>query len=921
MAVRGRDAETRLVGELLRQGRRHSGSVLLIEGEPGMGKSVLLASAAQAATALGYATVTTVADEFERLIPLGPLLLALGDVTDPADDELDYSTDPDPRMRVVGRVRYRLESLLATGPVLVTADDLQYADPVTLLALRVLPRQLAATPLTWILARSPDDDSDAARLFDLLHNDGARLIRLQPLPAAAIAELITDSLGVSPDESLLSLASGAGGNPFLVGELLDGLREEDLLMISPTRATVAAERIPERVQRFVQRQISAVQPRTRHLIEVAAVLGRSFAVEDVAEMLGQPPAAALPAINEALASRIFVVDGETLSFRDTMTWRGVTESIPRSLSRALHRQYAQLLRDRGNTLQAAAHLIEGARQDDSRMLQELDLAARELLPRSPQTAADLAVHALELTSPEDPGRADRVVAAVRSLIAARRIREAMELADASLAAPLSVEARSQLRYARLAILFLLSRPDEARAEAEALLAEPGLPDRVRDAATVALLRALGELPDQALAEELASGVIRRADQAGGLVLAAAKALRATLAWNAGDIAAGLALSREAVSGSPDGPRGGQVPFFLLLEHAVRLTDARQFDEALALISVPNEDDDPVSLAMAQAGPALIRARIHLAEGRIDSAVSEAEAALGVGPISDEYPAATLAQCMLGTIALRRGDLAAAGRWLDRVATPLETVGFGRPAVTSRLLAAQVAGARDGAAAAMSIAGDMYAYVRELRWPLISDPGVPPQLVRLALAVGDDQLAAGVGGVIDEVGQANPAFPAVTAACAHALGLLNNDVGLLRLAAETQPDRWASASAAEDLGLLLAAEGRVSDAITWFDGACDNFQEAGASRDAARVRGRLRRLGVRRRQRRGATAGRRQTGADTLTATERAIAELASQGLTNQEIAKQTFISANTVAFHLRNIYRKLGIASRVQLARIVPGNG
>jgi len=261
---------------------------------------------------------------------------------------------------------------------------------------------------------------------------------------AAIAELITDSLGVPPDESLLSLASGAGGNPFLVGELLDGLREEDLLLISPTRATVAAERIPERVQRFVQRQIATVQPRTRHLIEVAAVLGRSFAVEDVAEMLGQPPAATLPAINEALAARIFVVDGETLSFRDTMTWRGVSEGIPRSLSRALHRQYAQLLRDRGNTLQAAVHLIEGARHGDNRMLQELDLAVREVLPRSPPTAADLAVHALELTSPEDPACADRAVTAVRSLIAARRIREASELGDASLASPLPVSARTTI---------------------------------------------------------------------------------------------------------------------------------------------------------------------------------------------------------------------------------------------------------------------------------------------------------------------------------------------------------------------------------------------------------------------------------------------------------------------------------------------
>src|SRR5262249_56622303 len=159
--------------------------------------------------------------------------------------------------------------------------------------------------------------------------------------------------------------------------------------------------------------------------------------------------------------------------------------------------------------------------------------------------------------------------------------------------------------------------------------------------------------------------------------------------------------------------------------------------------------------------------------------------------------------------------------------------------------------------------------------------------------GDDPRGAAVGGLTDELGRINPASPAVPAASAHALGLLGNDARLLRLAAEPQPDGWASASAAEDLGLLLAAEGRVPDAITWFDSACDNFQEAGASRDAARVRGRLRRLGVRRRQRRSATAGRRRTGADTLTATERAIAELASQGLTNQQIAKQTVISANT----------------------------
>jgi predicted ATPase len=405
--VRGRDIETTLILQTLQRGRAGPGGVILVEGEAGMGKSLLLAEAAKAATALGYTTVAAAADEFEAMIPLCPLLLALGEVTGAVADDAEPDAEADPRMRVVAQVRECLERLAAGRPVLVTVDDLQHADPVTLLALRVLPRQLAGLPLSWVLARSTDTETDAAQLFDLLGHEGADRLRLGPLPEADLAELIDDLLGVVPDSSLVALATDSGGNPYLVGELARGLREENMLRTSAAGAAMAPDRLPERVRRFFRQQMGSLGPQTRQLIEVAAVLGRSFGVEDVAEMLGEPPAMVLPAISEALAAGILAPAGETLTFRDGMTWRAVAEAMPDSLSRALHHQAGQLLLDRGDALRAAGHLVRGARQGDSRALLELDRAMRAVLPADARTAADLATRALELTSPEDPARGRR----------------------------------------------------------------------------------------------------------------------------------------------------------------------------------------------------------------------------------------------------------------------------------------------------------------------------------------------------------------------------------------------------------------------------------------------------------------------------------------------------------------------------------
>jgi DNA-binding CsgD family transcriptional regulator len=127
---------------------------------------------------------------------------------------------------------------------------------------------------------------------------------------------------------------------------------------------------------------------------------------------------------------------------------------------------------------------------------------------------------------------------------------------------------------------------------------------------------------------------------------------------------------------------------------------------------------------------------------------------------------------------------------------------------------------------------------------------------------------------------------------------------------------AQASALEDLGCHHLDQGSKEEAIEVFDQALILDVDAGAIWDAARVRRRLRELGVRRRVARSQTP---VTGWESLTPAEAAVAELAVDGRTNREIAQQLFISPHTVNAHLRHVFDKMGVRSRVELTRKASG--
>ncbi|HEV7685127.1 MAG TPA: helix-turn-helix transcriptional regulator, partial [Acidimicrobiia bacterium] len=231
------------------------------------------------------------------------------------------------------------------------------------------------------------------------------------------------------------------------------------------------------------------------------------------------------------------------------------------------------------------------------------------------------------------------------------------------------------------------------------------------------------------------------------------------------------------------------------------------------------------------------------------------------------------------------------------------------------LEAQLARAEQGAKQAMAVLVTVYNGLPEHRTLLVQEPAAAGWMVRTAMDAGEHGRAKALVVVAAELADDNCAFSGLAAVAEHARGVLDQDAGALIRAARQHSHPWAQASAAEDAGVVLAEAGDRHGALAQFDQAMAAYEQAGAVIDAGRVRSRLRSLGVRRRHWRQAV--RPVGGWESLTDTERSVADLVAQGLTNRQVAGRMFLSPHTIDFHLRQIFRKLDIGSRVELTRQV----
>jgi DNA-binding CsgD family transcriptional regulator len=913
----GRAAEQRVAGALLdraAQGAAAGAScVLLVDGEPGIGKSRLLRDCAQVAAGRGFSLATGAADQLGQTIPFFPLLTALREPLTGSEPPPDDPADAVPAR--IGALHDQLIERAAVAPVLVSVDDLQWADHATLLALRVLPGQLARYPVAWVLARSgAPAGRDVDLLFDALHGHGAARLVLGPLGDEAVTGLLTAAFGGPPSDQLLALAAGAAGNPAVLTELIEGLRDDQAVQVTDGQAALVSAGLPARVSRVARHRLAGLSDQAQHLLRTAAALGGPFCLPDLAEMLGVTPAQLLPLVEETLAAGIVVADDAAFSFRHPLLGRALGELVPRPARSALHRQFGEILLRRGESPAAtASHLLEAAAPGDGGSLAGLDDAAAELLPTAPQAAARLAVRALDLTHPDAPAARSRAVAAAEALTAAGRFDHAASIIQHWLAQPLPPVAEARFRCALATILAASGLPELAQAEAQTVLAAPDRPAGLRDAARTAQLQALAGTPGPASqdAGRLAAAILADPAQHSGPAVTAALSAVALIRCDDGQVSDGIELLHEAArrgrAVSPDARQAQP-----LLAAAATLADLGRYGEAEKVIQ--GIDRDTVRGIPAGAVLSILAARVCLAHGELSQAATAAQAA--VAAVGEAPGYAALGHCLLALIALRQGDLAAAAQHLASRPAPVTHPAAGYARSAARLADAMVAAAADGPAAAIGHIRAACAHLGPHPGLLLGEPGIPAWLVRTALAAGQDDLAAEVAQAASVLARANPDMPALTAAAAQCQGLLAHDPAQLADAAAQHTDPWAQASAAEDLAVLLAGQARQDQAITRLHEAMAGYQRAGASTDMARIRGRLRRLGVRRRYW-TVSADRPLTGWASLTDAERATAQLAAQGLNGGRL----YISRHTVAFHLRQIFRKLQISSRVQLTRIVVEQG
>jgi DNA-binding CsgD family transcriptional regulator/tetratricopeptide (TPR) repeat protein len=899
--MRGRAAEHDAVLRLLASTAEGQRGILLVEGDPGTGKSLLVAAAVREARKRGFCVLTAVADELSQTTPLAPLLTA---VHAQATEAPSVST-----------VFARLERAATEGPVLLTVDDVQWADHATMHAFRSLSQLLASYPLSWILAMARSPHPGAAELlFDLLEDEGATVIMLGPLDSQAQIAVISDVLGAAPDTALVELAVGAAGNPLILAEAFRGLLDEDAITVADGRASLTSAQVSERIQILAADRLKGLSARTRQFAETASLLGGSFRIEDVAEILNESPGALLGVLDEAVSAHLLAPTPDGLAFQHEFVRQAVAQLLPKPIRRALHWQFGHMLLARGGSaVQAAEHLLNGARPGDAVALADLDRAVAELLPSTPRAAADLATRALVLTPPSDPERPARTAATVRTLIAAGHWDAAETLVRSALAVPLPALDSAALGCALSSLLALTGRAAEAMSEAQAVLATFEITPSLRDDATIAVLWAWAGLRGNRQVDQLARAILAEPGAKRGEVVIAAMVAFAMAAWDAGRPTEALDLiaqgARKAAGGQYETAHFN--PQILL---AARLINVGRPDEATAIINSVESVEVSAASPWPDGIAGAMRARIALATGRLDDAAALAQSASGAadahGPVGGDSPELPV----LATVALRQGDLRAADRYAERLSGDGHSYGSAYGEDAARLVAAQVLEARRGPRVALDVLGGVLDELEEHRSVLLADPGNAPWLVRAALAVEDRGQAANIASAISETSRANPMFAAIRASADYAEGLLAEDIPRLRHAAAQLPDPWIRSCATEDQGVLLARAGRGDEAARAFDEALLGYAKLGAGRDEARTRRRLRELGIRHRH--WGTAKRPAAGWDSLTDTELATSRLVAQGLTNQRVADELFISTHTVAFHLRQVFRKLDIRSRVDLTRI-----
>jgi DNA-binding CsgD family transcriptional regulator/tetratricopeptide (TPR) repeat protein len=916
--LHGRQAEIDQLAQAVRVTAAGSGAAILLEGPAGIGKTALLRTARDLAASSGFVVCAGECDELDRITPLAPLLTALRSSAPPLVDVADQqalrsATEP---MWAVERLGAILDKASARQPVLVTVDDVQWADQTTVLSLSVLPAWLFAVPVLWVLARRTNPASPQVQtLTERISRAGGVVRPVEPVSPEGALAIASDILGATPDRQLSGRIDQAAGNPFYLVELLNSLRDSRAVQVRGGVARLIARDVPERFRSAVAAHIRPLSDPARRLVDVASILGRQFSPGDVAALTGEPVGRLLGAIEEARRAGILVDEGDSLAFRHDLLREAIYHELPGSVRQALHRDAASALLARGASwASVASHAAVSAVPGDEEAVRALEQAAAELRGPNPGAAADLACQALGLRAPGDPDRPARAAQAVDMLAWAGRPDEAVPLAEEILATrPLepNVEA-TLLASIRLSNIINGGRTSHLPPLPPRLLADPALAPTL--ARTLKLIDAVGrQYEDFDGANRVCTAVADEAEAADDEVsLAIARRVGTFFPAMRGDLMDSLHQIEVAVAAADRG--SAEVKRTMpRLGLGLTLFALDRIDDALQTLGRVLSEAQLYSRSLVAQAEAF-RARVLLSAGRLDEALVEADsAATEAEDARMPYPPAGLLW-VRAEVGLRRGDTVAARAAAKGMASLTRTQ---HAAPDDHWVIARVAEAEGQPGHALEAMAESLSALATGHFFF----GVPnfddlPRLVSLVLRAGDPTTAETVASAAATLADRNPGVPGIAAAAAHCAGLLERSEPYLRQAVSTlvtcsRP--LAAADAMEDLASVLEARREGAEAIDTHQSAYETYSRIGATGDAARVREKLRRLGIIRPQ----PADQVRRGWGSLSPAELAVVQVVAEGMTSKAAAEHLYLSVNTVNTHLRHAFTKLGVRSRVELTRIV----
>ncbi|MDT4963401.1 MAG: hypothetical protein QOF87_3048 [Pseudonocardiales bacterium] len=917
LPIRGRAGELKVIGALVAALVQGHGGVLVIEGPPGIGKSRLLTEVMALADKAGVRTLFGEAFEYQQTVPFFSLFMAtLG--ADPPVGDADalrrLGGSADLRYWVVSDLADAIHAAAAQIPLAIVLEDIHWADNGTLLALRSLATARPDVAVLWVLtARTGAGGRGVQETLSVLQRADAAVVRVAAMSPDAVADMVCDAVRANADESLLTLAAKAHGNPFLVRELVGGLGEEGRLNVSGGRAVASGHGLPGRLAASMRQRLDHLSDGAGEVVRVAAVLPDRFSAGLLAAMLERQPASLMSAIQEAVRADLLVDDDGQLRFRHDLLREATRQSLPQAVRRAMERQSASVMLSMGAApAEVATQLARSAEPGDREAIDALRAAAHSVGHSDAGAAADLSKLALELLPADDTDHGALVAETVVLLNRASRYAEAEELAVAALAEAVSPEQEAEIRLRRATVT---KHSTQRRVE------ENRRALQLRDISEVTRARHLAWLAYNLTFDQ--SGQWRTAANEAAAAAASTGDLEArlmadiTLALlDEGKGYPGRALRRfEELSLLTPTSGVAAVHDLAAIHHAHLLAAVGRLDEAAAKAGDGLEQASREGNAMALAIWTAVDGVVHLAAGRL-SAARAAVASLPPRQATSATPGDMIRTMILADVAARTEDRNLLQQMVNdaRDAYPAGSTLVRRGAAHVLALAAWQ---RDDAQDAMRWLADVTLYESPL-WTQVLDQVTLG--ARVASAAGDAGLRARVLQAADVLERERPAIPLFSGVAGYARGILERDAQALLSAADvlqssSRPLLYAAA--AEDAGGELANIDHPDEALDQLNAAFDTYVHYEALADARRVGRALRGLGV---ERRIVTHPRAKAGWGSLTDSELTVVNLISQGVTNRDVAAQLHLSLHTVKTHVHNAFAKLGINSRAQLAQLMRGS-